>query len=272
MNTSAIQLPDYHQRFMNRFLTACQADARVVAAFLGGSYAKGTADAYSDLDLSVITTDAAYEDFFAGREAFLRQLGELLFLEHFDLPNVPFCIFADGSEVELWFGSEGHLDHLHSGPYQVLLDKTGILTAAVFPAYEPTQHEQIETLRRLIAWFWHDVSHFITAMGRGQLWWAHGQLEGLRRYCVNLARLGHTFAAQTEGYEKVEQALPPEQLAPLQATYCPLERDAILDAAWVIVRFYQDLAPRLAQTHGLAYPDGLERMMVERLGHVPMHV
>ena len=59
---------------MNRFVAACQADERVVAAFLGGSYARGTADAYSDLDLCLITTDEAYEDFCRGTAARTRCL------------------------------------------------------------------------------------------------------------------------------------------------------------------------------------------------------
>ena len=36
-----------------------------VATFLGGSYARGSADAHSDLDLCVITTDGALEEFLA---------------------------------------------------------------------------------------------------------------------------------------------------------------------------------------------------------------
>src|SRR3954469_14359966 len=90
MDSQALQLSANHQTFLNRFVAACQADDQVVAAFIGGSYAIGTADAYSDLDLCVITTDAAYEAFFADRATFLRQLGELVFLEEFRLPNVTF--------------------------------------------------------------------------------------------------------------------------------------------------------------------------------------
>ena len=58
MGLQEIQLPHNHQVAMNRFITACQVDERVVAAFLGGSNAKGMADAYSDLDLYLITSDA----------------------------------------------------------------------------------------------------------------------------------------------------------------------------------------------------------------------
>jgi hypothetical protein len=97
-----------------------------------------------------------------------------------------------------------------------------ILAGAIFPRYQPAQAEQIETLRRLVYWFWHDLSHFLAAIGRGQLWWAYGQLEELRRYCVNLVRLRHDFSAAANGYEKVEQAIPGEHLSSLQATCCQL--------------------------------------------------
>jgi predicted nucleotidyltransferase len=258
-------LQPQHQIVMKRFVAACQADARIVAAFLGGSYARGVADAYSDLDLGLITTDAAYNDFVAQRESFLRLLGNLVFLEDFDLPNIVFLMLDDGTEVELTMGREGQFQHIHRGPYHALVDKTGILAHVVFHGDEPTPAEQSETARRLVFWFWHDLSHFITAIGRGQLWWANGQLEELRRLCVNLARLRQNAASPTDGYEKVELALPIEQLSPLQATFGPLDRDALLQAALVIVRFYEELAPIVARTHGIAYPADLARVIYARL-------
>lgn len=268
MDSQEIHVPHQHRVIMDRFVAACQADARVVAAFLGGSHAGGTADAYSDLDLYLITTDEAYEDFFAGREAFARLLGEPVFVEDFDLPNIVFYIFADGTEGELGIGRESQFDHIHSGPYRVLLDKKRILAGAIFPQREPAPARQIETLRRHIYWFWHDLSHFITAMGRGQLWWAHGQLEALRRYCMNLTRLRQNFSDADVGeevYFKVEQAIPVEQLSSLQASFCPLEPGAMRLAAFAIVRFYKELAPLLARTYGITYPADLERVMVGRL-------
>jgi predicted nucleotidyltransferase len=268
MDAQELQLPQNHQVVVNRFVTACQVDERVVAAFLGGSYARGTVDACSDLDLYLIITDEAYDDFIASHEAFIRRLGEPVFLEDFhDYGFDIVCfIFADGTEGELALGRESHFTHIHGGPYRVLLDKKGILAGAVFPWYEPAQPEQIETLRHLIYWFWHDLSHhFITALARGQIWSAYGSLEELRLTCVNLARLREHFQAAAEGYEKVEQAISVEQLAPIQATFCPLEEGAMLQAALVIVRFYQELAPPLARAHGLPYPADLERVIYDRL-------
>jgi predicted nucleotidyltransferase len=274
MESQEIQLPQNHRAVMNRFVRACQADERVVAAFLGGSHARGTADAYSDLDLYLITTDEAYEDFLAGREAFIRLLGEPLFLEDFGAPHGFFYIFSDDTEGELWIGRESHFHHIQAGPYRVLLDKKGVLVNAVFPRHEADPSGQIETLRQQVNWFWHELSHFIKAMGRGQLWFAYGQLELMRHMCVNLARLRYDFSdayVGEEPYFKVEQALPIEQLSPLHTTYCPMEYEAMLQAARVLFRFYQDVAPTLARAHGIAYQADLVRTMgnqLEQLGDV----
>ncbi len=268
MNEQELKQPLHHQIITNRFVAACHADDRVVAAFIGGSYARGKNDVYTDLDFGLIITDETYEYFLEDREAFIRLLGEPVFLEDYygDGADFVFSIFSDGTEVELALGRESHFNHIHVGPYKVLLDKKGILAGIVFSWDQPTQAEQIETLRSLISWFWHDLSHhFITPMARGQLWSAYGALEDMRLTCVNMARLRQNFSAKAEGYEKVEQTLPVEQLAPLQASFCLMERDAMLQAALTIVRFYQDLAPQLTQAHGIPYPSDLARVMSDRL-------
>jgi hypothetical protein len=105
-------------------------------------------------------------------------------------------------------------------------------------------------------------------MARGYLWSAYGALEELRRSCVNLARLRHNFQAAAEGYEKVEQVLSDEVLAPLQATCCQREREAMLQAAHLLVQFYQELAPSLAQEYGIPYSADLARVVSARLEHL----
>jgi predicted nucleotidyltransferase len=263
-----------HEVILDRFVQACQSDDRVVAAFLVGSYVKCRADEHSDLDLYVITRDEAYDDFVAGRESFVRLLGEPLFMEDFDLPDIVFLIFPDGSEVEVSYVRENQASYVFSEPYKVLLDKENLTAEAIPREREVDRDAQRGKLRHLIYWFWHELSHFIIAMGRGHLWWAHGQLDALRLYCMNLARLRNNFADTgigEEGYFKIENALPVEQLSTLQETFPPLEPGAMLRAALVIVGFYKELAPPLAQAHAIPYPERLERMMVERLEKLSIH-
>jgi predicted nucleotidyltransferase len=263
-----LPLRPYQRAFIDRFVKACQADDRVVAAFLGGSTVKGYADAYSDADLCVITTDSSFEEFYKERETFLRSLGDLVFLEDFDTPNIAFYIYADDTEGELNFYSEGGLEQIHSGSVRILLDKKNLLKEVEFTEQIPTSSEQVEKLRRQIQGFWHELSHFITAMGRDQIWWAQGQLEALRGICANLARLRHNVldaGVGEEPYFKIEKVMPVEQLSALQETFCPLEKKEIMKASLILVRFYLDVAPPLALLHGIQYSHGLERVMLDRL-------
>ena len=272
MTVQDVQLSSNHQIIVDRLLAACRADDRIVAAFLIGSNAKGKADEHSDLDLYAVTTDDAFDDFVATRESFVRLLGEPAFVEDFGIPNILFLIFPDGSEVELYYASESRLGEIFNAPYKVLLDKKNVASDIVAgEEQEFDQAKQTETLRRLIQWFWHNFSHFATAMARNQLWWAQGQLEELRAMCVGLARLRNDISdpdVEEEVYFKIENAMPVEQLSPLQNTFCPMEKDAMLESAFVIVDFYRKLAPALAEEHGITYPEALEKVMVERLREI----
>jgi predicted nucleotidyltransferase len=253
---------------LGRFVAACREDPRVLAAFLGGSHAAGTADEYSDLDLYVIVGDQSYDTFFAGRRSFLGRLGEPVFCEDFSdfgFDMVVF-VFSDGVEGELTLGRASGFDHIHGGPYEVLVDEEGILDRKHFPLLQPTQAEQRETLRRLIYWFWRDLAVFVRAMARGRLWTAYGLLEGLRLKCVNLARIKREFfSVGMAGYKNLEQAADAEDLEALRATLCTLEREAMLEAAGRLVGFYLRTAPPLTAQQGIGYPAALEAVVTHKL-------
>jgi predicted nucleotidyltransferase len=268
------QLSSKHQDVLDRFLLACQADDRITAAFLIGSNAKGKADEHSDLDLLIAVSDEAYQDFVATRDAFVRQLGEPAFAEDFGNPNILFLIFPDGSEVEINYARESDVGRIFDSQYKVLIDKMNLAAHITTRPREFDQAQQREKLRRLVQWFWHNFSHFVTALARNQLWWAQGQLEILRAECVGLARLKNDYSdpeVEEEVYFKIENAMPVEPLSPLRNTFVPMERDALLKAAFVIVDFYRELATALAQEHGISYPKALEDAMVERLKKIRDH-
>jgi len=272
MDLQEVQLSDKHLKILKRFVEICEADERVVAAFLVGSYVNGKPDEHSDLDLYLITSDETYDEFALTREAFVQSLGEPAFIEDFDIPGIVFLIFADGSEVELSYVRESQLNSIFNAPYKVLSDKKNVTTGVIFEAGRKfNQESQTEKLRRLIHWFWHDFSHFVTAMGRDQLWWAHGQLDVLRSICVGLARLMNDFSdtnVEEEVYFKIEKVMPVESLAPLLETFCPMDKKAMFASAFVILHFYRELAMSLAQEHTIHYPATLEQVMVERFNKV----
>lgn len=262
-----IMKSENQQAVLTRFTTACGADERVVAAFIGGSHATETADAHSDLDLYLITAEGAYDAFFAGRKAFMDHLGEPVFLEDFDGFGFDMLVFilANGVEGELAMASESRFQHIHGGPFKVLLDKKEILAEAVFSWQKPAQSAQQETAREWIYWFWRDLSLFVTAMARKQLWTAYGYLEAMRLKCVNLARLEQDFTSWADGYEKLEQAVMAEKLTLLQSTFCPLQRRPMIEAAHTLIQYYQGIVPSLAETHEITYPADLESVILNQL-------
>jgi hypothetical protein len=142
-----------------------------------------------------------------------------LFLEDFGDPRNVFFILADGTEGEIFFFGEGELDRIDAGRIRSLVDERGILPSTEFPEPRPDPADQLEELRRALTWFWHDLSHFTAAIGRGQLWWAVGQLEILRACCVNLVRIEQGVEAHDEPYEKLDSEISPGELEPLRSTF-----------------------------------------------------
>lgn len=265
MNPLEITLP-HHQLVLSRFLSACHSTPHILAATLYGSHARSAADAWSDLDIGVVIANEAYDAFAAGREAFVRQMGEPLFIEDFGNEGILFFILADGTEGELSYDRASDFTEPY-GPWRALVDKTGVLARAK-PRPQPDPAAGVETLRRQIIWFWHDLSHFITAIARGQLWWAAGQLEVLRRSCLILARLAHDITdadAADDPTFKLDKLPIADSLSPLAETFVPLERETMLRAVMIIIDTFRAMAQSLAAAHGLTYPAELERLMLGRL-------
>jgi hypothetical protein len=248
------------QAFIKRFVAVCEADVRVAALLLIGSRASGRSDRFSDLDLLLVTTDAAYDAVLAGREELLRSLGEPQLLEDFDIPGIAFVMYADGVDLELNFARVGDLRL--AAPHRVLLDKADVMEGVV---QVPAKEVDRERLRRQLHWFWHDLSHLITALGRGHTWWAYGQLDDLRRSCLNLALMVADPTAEPEGYWKADALVPADDLAELAATRVPAEQAAMLEAARVLLAFHRRRGRELAERHGLDYPVELDRLVSAKL-------
>jgi predicted nucleotidyltransferase len=177
------------QPFIDRFVEVCSNDDGIVAAFLDGSLAGDRADGFSDVDLCLITRDDAFDGVVSARTSLIQRLGQPAFVEDWGTNDVVSFVLADGTEAEIFFGREGALDELRPGRHRTLFDRDGILEGVTF-AEERSDPEKIEdVLRRTLSWFWHEVSHFVKAVGRDQQWWAAGQLEALRDHCVNLVRV-----------------------------------------------------------------------------------
>lgn len=264
---------DPQERVIESFAAACAQDERIAAAFVGGSFATGTADPFSDVDLYAIVREDAYDRFLGGHRAFFERFAVPVFLEHFDGFGFDMFVFIldDGVQGELGIARPDRFLHIHGGPFKTLVDKEGLLEGVAFPRHGPKEEEQRETLRETLHWFWRDVSLYAVAMARQRLWTAAGYLASMRRRCVDLGRLEADFGAWADGYEKLEDAVGEGVLADLKGAFSMLEADALAGAANCLISFYRHLAPGLARRHGIEYPLGLERVVLRELSRALAH-
>jgi hypothetical protein len=258
----------HHQALIARFAAVCHTDTRIAAAFVGGSRGADTADEHADSDLYLVLHDDTFASFFAERHRFMAQFGDPVFLEDFNGFGFDMLLFiyADGVEGELVLAHSSGFEHIPSGPFQVLLDRDGILPNAAFPPIkQPTQEEQREHMRWNVNWFWRDLSQFSRYLARGQLWSAYAHLEMARHTCLGLVRARHTFQPALGSYHKIEFAVDAADLAPFQATFCRIERNELVAAMHRLLDIYRHVVPGVAATHDIEYPTKLAHTVLKRL-------
>lgn len=242
---------------VERFVVACQEDPRVVAAFLGGSFAGGTADQYSDLDLYLVTAEDGYRSFFADRRQFMRALGDIVFCEDFSEFGFDMVVFiyADGLHGELALAPQSNFLHIHGGPYIKLVDKNGILQSTEFPYYKPSLDAQREELRHAIYWFWRELLNCARSLARGHLWTTAAYVETLRRYVMTLLRQQYDSSVPDR---RLQTLVPPEDRETVETTFPRMDARDLVRAMHALIRIYRKLAPDLARAQGIRYPDHLE--------------
>ena len=130
--------PEQANLVIERFSAVCRRYDLVVAAFLGGSWAAGTATASSDIDFYVICDEEHYLAFFAGRVPFVRAWADQPRLtDHLNYEGLGFDLMTfdcpDGVWGQIAFGHTGNFMRLHGGPHVVLVDKRGLLEGVEFP-------------------------------------------------------------------------------------------------------------------------------------------
>jgi predicted nucleotidyltransferase len=121
-----------------RFRAFCEGEPLVVAAFLGGSFAAGRAREDSDVDVYVISTEEDYPELWARRLDFVLPMGEPeQVTEYPDFEGLGFDLvhfeLADDVTGEVAYAHTGNFTTMHGGPYEVFVDRAGLLDGVTFP-------------------------------------------------------------------------------------------------------------------------------------------
>lgn len=232
-------LPDPHAAFLNVALARCAADPRLVGVAAGGSYATGTIDEFSDLDLVIAVEPDVYEAVLRERSAIAAGLGPLLAAftgEHVHEPRLLICLYGPPLlHVDLKFVRLEDVAVRVEDPV-VLWERDGRLRAALvggvarFPEPDPQWIED-----RMWSW----VHYAATKIGRGELFQAVDFLADIRALAIGPLIL-KASGARPSGVRKIELAAP-DWSGALTATIGAYDSRACLAALRAAVCVYRSL-------------------------------
>lgn len=237
-------LPALHAAFLKDALPRLQADERIVAVAVGGSFLTGGMDAYSDLDLVIAVSPPAVPQIMPERHQIAATLGSLLAAftgEHVGEPRLLICLYGPPLlHVDLKFVSLADAAQRVEDP-TILWERDGQLTAilAKSEALYP-----LPDLQWIEDRFWVWVHYGAAKIGRGELLEAHDSLAFIRLLVLGpLALLAQ--GARPSGVRKVETHAQPylEELIRTTAAY---DRLACVMALRAAVALYRRLRTQLA--------------------------
>lgn len=226
--------------------------------FLTGSFANGTDDAYSDIDLTIARHDAAPDQAFRNLvEEALRSTGDLLALfpaSHLGIENLFVSFFDTG-------GAVAKIDLNCVGPRAIPTDGI-LLTEALAPIVLPlpTAEEVFPvelSWNRLIGW-----THYCDCkIRRGELLEAADSLAEIRA-SVAIAALQAAHRLPPEGARRLETRLPQNALQQLTKTMpASLDRASLDTALTELVQLSADALRLVDPGLADALQDRLARMM-----------
>lgn len=152
---------------LDRIVHVLRDDPRVVAAWLTGSLAWGTADHWSDLDLHVAVADEHYSVFVAQRRHLFERIGPLALAQEIKVnteapAHFTLLVYQGGLEVDcsLWSLSLAHRPAVS----RLLFDRAGVPVDIVSP--ESPEERGREATHQL-AFFWAMATVGVKCVGRG---------------------------------------------------------------------------------------------------------
>ncbi len=258
-------LPSVHREFLRHAVRIFESDVRIAGLAAGGSYLTDTMDAFSDLDLIVVTEADRHDDVMADRKRMAGVLGPLLEAftgEHVGEPRLLICLYGPPLlHVDLKFVAVTDLAARVEEP-TVLWERDGRLKMAVregkayYPAPDASWIEE-----RFRIWL-----HYAAGkIGRGELFEAMDFISYLRGRVLGPLGL-QAAGARPNGVRKIE-SLAPEFAQRLQQTVAAYDARDCVRALRVCVEMYRSLRTvdaeinQAAEVAAMQYLDEVERAL-----------
>ena len=249
--------PGYRD-LLETLVAVAEPDDRIRAVWLGGSIARGVADAGSDLDVILAVRDGARSDFEAGWREWLDSIAPILLAEQ--VPGAP-GIFAattvDCLRLDIVIESVGELAETPYRTRLAVIDRDGLTDR--IPGPDPEPGPDPDRIRALIREFYRQQAIFPAAVVAREDW-----LLGVVAVHEMQRLLFQVFVACNAplppmGVKQWSSRLTAEQRRVLTELPQPMATRAEVIAAMLDVReAFRDYGRRLTASVGVDWPDNVD--------------
>ena len=154
-------------RFIDALTAKAESDPRIRAAWLTGSFGKGMADRWSDVDAHLLIESSALAEFSESSEAWLTEIRPLVFVRRMFDGQMINAMTDEAMRLDVWLHS-GACANVTKGETRVLYADEGILAWQPQPGADLTPAAAADELRRAIPEFWRCVSILPVIPGRDE--------------------------------------------------------------------------------------------------------
>jgi predicted nucleotidyltransferase len=233
-----------------------ESDDRIRALFLSGSFGKGSADAWSDVDLLAVISPEHHEAVAADWRSFLETIAPIVYFNRLPWALVLNAVTDAWLRVDLDVTAPDRLRGRAQDKLRPLIDRDGIF--ATLPATIPDPGPD----KRRIAG---TIDEFIRVLGLSHV------MEGRREY--ELGILGYSMlrrmvseilvaemgVGDTGGILHLSKLIDAERMAILTGLPSPTaNRDSVLSANNAVAHVFFPRAKALAAKLGIAWPQAFE--------------
>jgi hypothetical protein len=255
---------DVEQRaIIERASVVLQADPRVLAAWLAGSYARGNADVYSDVDVHCLVADDSADWF---REHWAQIAADIMpVLMHQSIPGVAggFVLSPAWQHLDLIFTALSAFRSEALIEFTPLFDRDGYLLNSV-PA-QPSGPVGALT-REQIDLYFYIMGNLVVTLGRGEYLVAQSGVIGVRDFFLVPVMIQAAGNIRSGGAKRLNPFLGSdqrrflEQLPPVSA-----DPQSICAVASMVAREFARIAKPLAAGSGIEWPMELEKATARHL-------
>jgi predicted nucleotidyltransferase len=264
-----------HRALIEKIHEVCEADSRVLAAWLEGSIARKEDDDLSDIDLWVSVADSDFDEFIEERETFAAKIGPVLSVLYPKTPRQP----DDLDSFQVLFDDQAITCHLDvdvqkqsreftftkgsaAEECKILFDRDNIIQ------YSPLDTDAVEeyvhsVFEYSVTQFWHRLPHVLVLVERGNLLAAMQDYRARLEDLVTLYRILYTPEKVDWGWTDADAELPPDALRTLADCTPELSEKSLRKCALRLAKAFDKQSHLLSKRLHSPLPSALTAAVME---------